>query len=190
MATIRALWDSNGELVSRDSPFFPLHRATFALPPYKGKWPPIWIAAHGPRMMRAAGRYADGWFPCTTRADEYGEQLAVVQAAASDAGRDPSAIVPALIRFSVTGRSRDEVDEVVESDIAKIFTLNFPGDAWARHGVEHPMGADFTGVQDLLPQLIDEQTALSYAAKVPRSLVEDRKSTRLNSSHLGISYAV
>jgi phthiodiolone/phenolphthiodiolone dimycocerosates ketoreductase len=173
MATIRALWDSNGELVSRDSPFFPLHRATFALPPYKGKWPPIWIAAHGPRMMRAAGRYADGWFPGTTRADEYGEQLSMVRAAASDADRDPSAIVPALIRFIVTGRSRSEVDEVVESDIAKIFTLNFPGDAWARHGVEHPMGADFTGVQDLLPQLIDEQTALSYAAKVPRSLVEE-----------------
>ena len=50
VATIRALWDSNGELVSRDSAFFPLHKATFALPPYKGKWPPIWIAAHGPRM--------------------------------------------------------------------------------------------------------------------------------------------
>jgi phthiodiolone/phenolphthiodiolone dimycocerosates ketoreductase len=37
VATIRALWDSNGELVNRDSPFFPLHNATFALPPYKGK---------------------------------------------------------------------------------------------------------------------------------------------------------
>jgi phthiodiolone/phenolphthiodiolone dimycocerosates ketoreductase len=124
-------------------------------------------------MMRAAGRYGDGWFPGTTRADEYGEQLAMVRAAASDAGRDPMAITPALIRFIVTGRSRDEVDEVVESDIAKIFTLNFPGDAWARHGVEHPMGAEFGGSQDLIPQLIDEQTALSYAAKVPRSLVEE-----------------
>ena len=29
VATIRALWDSNGELVSRDSPFFPLRNATF-----------------------------------------------------------------------------------------------------------------------------------------------------------------
>jgi phthiodiolone/phenolphthiodiolone dimycocerosates ketoreductase len=48
VATIRALWNSNGELVTRDSPFFPLHKATFALPPYKGKWPEIWIAAHGP----------------------------------------------------------------------------------------------------------------------------------------------
>ena len=173
VATIRALWNSDGELVTRDSPFFPLHKATFALPPYRGKWPPIWVAAHGPRMMRATGRYADGWFPGTTRATEYGEQLQIVRAAASDAGRDPMAITPALIRFIVTGRSRDEIDEVVESDIAKVFTLNSPAKDWARHGAQHPLGADFTGVQDLIPQTIDEQTALGYAAKAPRSLVEE-----------------
>ena len=173
VATIRALWNSKGELVTRDSPFFPLHNATFARPPYKGKWPQIWIAAHGPRTMRATGRYADGWFPGTTRATEYGEQLDIVRAAASDAGRDPMAITPALIRFIVTGRSRDEIDEVVDSDIAKVFTLNCSAKDWARHGAEHPMGTDFTGVQDLIPQTIDEQTALSYAGKAPRSLVRE-----------------
>jgi alkanesulfonate monooxygenase SsuD/methylene tetrahydromethanopterin reductase-like flavin-dependent oxidoreductase (luciferase family) len=112
VATIRALWNSNGDLVTRDSPFFPLHKATFALPPFKGKWPEIWIAAHGPRMMRATGRYADGWFPGTTRATEYGEQLEIVRTAASNAGRDPLAIAPALIRFIVTGRSHGEIDKV------------------------------------------------------------------------------
>ena len=173
VATIRALWNSNGELVTRDSPFFPLHKATFALPPYKGKWPEIWIAAHGPRMMRATGRYADGWFPGTTRATEYGEQLEIVRTAASDAGRDPMAITPALIRFIVTGRSRNEIDEVVDSEIAKVFTLNCPAKDWARHGAQHPMGKDFTGNQDLILQTIDEPTALSYAAKAPRSLVQE-----------------
>jgi phthiodiolone/phenolphthiodiolone dimycocerosates ketoreductase len=173
LATIRALWNSDGEPVTRDSPFFPLHKATFALPPYRGKWPPIWIAAHGPRMMRATGRYADGWFPGTTRATEYGEQLGIVRAAASDAGRDPMAITPALIRFIITGRSRDEINEVVDSDIAKVFTLLSPAKDWVRHGAQHPLGADFTGVQDFIPQEIDEQSALKYAAQAPRSLVEE-----------------
>jgi phthiodiolone/phenolphthiodiolone dimycocerosates ketoreductase len=59
LATIRTLWDSGGELVSRDSPHFPLHNPVFDLPPYRGKRPEIWIAAHGPRMLRATGRYAD-----------------------------------------------------------------------------------------------------------------------------------
>ena len=141
-------------------------------------------------MMRATGRYADGWFPGTTRATEYGEQLEIVRTAASDAGRDPMAITPALIRFIVTGRSHDEIDEVVDSDIAKVFTLNCPAKDWARHGAEHPLGADFTGVQDLIPQTIDEQTALSYAAKAPASLVQEllrsarptKSSTRSRSS--------
>ena len=63
VATIRALWNSGGALMSRESPYFPLRNAVFDLPPYRGKWPEIWIAAHGPRMLRATGRYADAWFP-------------------------------------------------------------------------------------------------------------------------------
>src|SRR5271168_547412 len=35
LATIRALWDSGGALVNRDSPFFPLHNAVFDLWPYR-----------------------------------------------------------------------------------------------------------------------------------------------------------
>src|ERR1700749_1761139 len=173
MATIRALWGSGGQLVNRESPYFPLHNATFALTPYKGKWPEIWIAAHGPRMIRAAGRYADGWFPGTTRASEYGQQLNDLRTAASDARRDPMAITPAGIRFILTGRSQGEIDEVVDSKLVRLFTLNSPATDWERHGAEHPMGPDFKGVQDLVPQLIDEQTALSFVSKVPRELVKE-----------------
>jgi phthiodiolone/phenolphthiodiolone dimycocerosates ketoreductase len=70
IATIRALWDSGGELVTRDSPYFPLHNAAFDLPPYRGKWPEIWIAA--PRSADAAGhrtlrqRLVPGFSPATT----------------------------------------------------------------------------------------------------------------------------
>ena len=35
------------------------------------------------------------------------------------------------------------------------------------------MGPDFKGVQDLIPQLIDEETALSYVSKAPRELIKD-----------------
>lgn len=39
IATIRALWNSGGELVSRESVYFPLHNAVFDLPAYRGTWP-------------------------------------------------------------------------------------------------------------------------------------------------------
>jgi phthiodiolone/phenolphthiodiolone dimycocerosates ketoreductase len=174
MATIRALWNSGGELVSRDSPFFPLRNAIFALPPYRGKWPEIWIAAHGPRMLRATGRYADAWFPgLITQPKDYAAGLEKVRSAASDAGRDPLSITPANWFFVVTGGSRDEVDEALGSTIMKACTLIVPAEAWARHGARHPLGDDFTGAQDIIPQTLDEQTVLSYTADVPISIAKE-----------------
>ena len=174
IATIRTLWDSAGELVSRDSPYFPLSNAVFDLPPYRGKWPEIWVAAHGPRMLRITGRYADAWVPfVVSRPSDYAGALEAVRAAASDAGRDPMSIIPAVVRTVVTGRNRDDVDEALDSVIIKASALAAPAGAWTRHGVEHPLGADFSGVQDLVPQTIDKQTALSYAEKVPASLMKE-----------------
>ena len=174
IATIRALWDSGGELVTRDSPFFPLHNAVFDLPPYRGKWPEIWIAAHGPRMLRATGRYADAWFPAIgIRAENYATGLEAVRSAASDARRDPMSITPACFLFVITGRSRDEVDEALNSVIIRAFALGIPAKDWARHGGNHPLGSDFAGGQDLIPQTLDEPTVVSYAEKVPASLIKE-----------------
>ncbi len=172
LATIRALWDSPGELVTRDSPFFPLHNAIFDLPPYRGKYPEIWVASHGPRMLRATGRYADGWFPVAHfQPQEYAAALEVVRAAASDAGRDPLSIVPASYVFVVTGRSRAEVDEALGSQFLRAFALILPATEWARHGGRHPFGDDFTGGQDLIPQTLDEETVVNATKDIPDSLL-------------------
>jgi phthiodiolone/phenolphthiodiolone dimycocerosates ketoreductase len=173
LATIRALWDSNGELVSRDSPYFPLRKAVFDLPPYKGRWPKIWVAAHAPRMLAACGRYADGWFPCYGRPKDYAEGLRAVRSAACDAGRDPMAITPAFLIGVITGRTRDDVEEALDCDAAKMYGLCTSAEAWARHGAAHPLGADFAGGQDIQPHGFDEQTALALTAQVPQSLVKE-----------------
>jgi phthiodiolone/phenolphthiodiolone dimycocerosates ketoreductase len=172
VATIRALWESDGQPITRDSEFFPLHNATFDLPPYKGKWPEIWIASHGPRMLRATGQYADGWFPgAIFHRPDYKACLDAVRTAASDVGRNPTAIRAANFLYVVTGRSRDEVDEALNSVPLKAFALLAPAAEWERHGGRHPMGDDFGGFQDIIPQVLDEQTVLSYGGAVPPSLV-------------------
>jgi phthiodiolone/phenolphthiodiolone dimycocerosates ketoreductase len=174
IATIRALWNSRGEPISRESPYFPLRNAVFDLPPYRGKWPEVWIAAKGPRMLRATGRYADAWFPgLVSGPKDYASGLEAVQTAASNAGRDPHSITPALSTFVVTGRSRDDVEQTLNSDAAKAFALIIPGQMWANHGLHHPLGHDFVGAQDLIPQTLDEQTVLSYTKNVPVSLLKD-----------------
>ena len=174
MATIRALWGSGGQLVNRDSPYFPLRNALFDLPPYRGKWPEIWIAAHGPRMLRAAGRYGDGYFPgFPHRPQDYAQRLEVVRAAASDAGRDPMSIIPAVWLPVVTARSRDDVDEARDSEIIKFWGLSASDEDFRRHGAQHPLGAGFSGAQDLLPFNMDEQTALSHVAQIPSALLRE-----------------
>jgi phthiodiolone/phenolphthiodiolone dimycocerosates ketoreductase len=174
LATIRALWNSRGELVTRDSDYFPLRDALFDLPPYRGKWPEIWVAAHGPRMLRATGRYADAWFPgFLSRPEQYAEGLKAVQTAASDAARDPRTIVAAGFLNIITGRTADAVEEALDSALVKTWALNASAEAWSRHGAEHPLGANFSGAQDNMPQKLDAQTALSLAEKTPPSLLKE-----------------
>jgi phthiodiolone/phenolphthiodiolone dimycocerosates ketoreductase len=82
-------------------------------------------------------------------------------------------IIPAILLFVITGRTRDDVAEALNSDIAKSFALNASAEVWARHGVAHPLGESFSGAQDLIPQILDEQTVLSYTAQVPASLMTE-----------------
>jgi len=174
LATIRLLWDSAGAPVSRESAFYPLREAVFDVPPCRGTRPEIWIAAHGPRMLRAAGKYADAWFPAFgDQPSEYAARLERIRTAASDAGRDPMAIIPAGLFPMLCGRTRADVEELVESVPVKALALLAPADVWARHGVEHPLGPTFAGLQDILPQTLDEATVLSYAEKTPAALVRE-----------------
>jgi phthiodiolone/phenolphthiodiolone dimycocerosates ketoreductase len=174
LATIRALWNSNGELVKRDSPFFPLRDAVFDLPPYRGKWPEIWIAAHGPRMLRATGRYGDAWFPAFPhQPEDYGQRLEIVRAAASDAGRDPGAVLPAVEFLVVTGPSRGAVDDALNSPVLKALALTASDKVFGHHGACHPLGQGFSGSQDLVPHAFNEQTALSYAGQVPPPVMRE-----------------
>jgi phthiodiolone/phenolphthiodiolone dimycocerosates ketoreductase len=65
-------------------------------------------------------------------------------------------ITPAAV-LGVTGWNRDDVDGPLDSLIVKMTALGVPAQAWARLGVEHLRGADFAGVQDLIPQAMDTQ---------------------------------
>jgi phthiodiolone/phenolphthiodiolone dimycocerosates ketoreductase len=172
--TIRALWDSGGKPVTRESEFFPLRDAMMTIPPYRGTRPEIWVGGHGPRMRRAVGRYGDAWFPgVTMEPSEYGEHLAGIRDVAADHGRDPQSIVAAKYFFVVTAHSAGLVEEILESPLVKSYALCAPAAYWARHGAEHPLGAEHTGVVDLVPQVIDEPTALDYARRTPTSLIRN-----------------
>ena len=72
----------------------------------------------------------------------------------------------------VTGRSRDEVDETLGSQLIRAFALNLPATEWARHGGRHFFGDDFTGGQDIIPQTLDEETVVAATKDIPDSLLK------------------
>jgi len=63
---------------------------------------PIWIAAAGPRMLRAAGRVADGVFIRAGRNEAVlRAAAAAVHAGAEEAGRDPASVALGLVLHTI-----------------------------------------------------------------------------------------
>jgi alkanesulfonate monooxygenase SsuD/methylene tetrahydromethanopterin reductase-like flavin-dependent oxidoreductase (luciferase family) len=81
----------------------------------------------GPRLLRLAGRYADGW-NTVWRLDptDYAGRAAAARAACESAGRDPSNFRLSIGLYSIVGRSEDEARAMFERGRA-----GFPGGAMA-----------------------------------------------------------
>ena len=83
------------------------------------------------------------------------------------------AIKPAMWLMTLAAGNQADLDEALDSEVIRAAALNAPDAFYARHGAQHPLGIGFTGAQDILPQDIDEQTALSHIKKIPTAVVRD-----------------
>jgi phthiodiolone/phenolphthiodiolone dimycocerosates ketoreductase len=152
---------------------FHLRGAVLDLPAPEGRTPEIWVGAHGPRTLRLAGQYGDGWCPFAVASpDAYAAQLEVVRAAARDAGRDPDAITPALIPLIVVAPTEEEAHAMFDAKGVRFFGLQAPDEVWGLFGLRHPFGEGFRGYIDLLPETYDRQTVDAAIAAVPREMLE------------------
>ncbi|MAG33835.1 MAG: LLM class flavin-dependent oxidoreductase, partial [Deltaproteobacteria bacterium] len=76
--------------------------------------PRVWVAAHGPRMLRLTGEYADGWLPAwKMTAEEYAQKRAVIARHAAAQGRPmPEA---GLLAPVVLGESRSQLLDRIDA---------------------------------------------------------------------------
>jgi phthiodiolone/phenolphthiodiolone dimycocerosates ketoreductase len=81
-------------------------------------------------------------------------------------------ITPAFWMPVIAGPSRAAVDAGLESTVVKAWALNGPAEFYNHHGAAHPMGADFTGMQDHVAFTMDERTIREKTAEVPLSVVK------------------
>jgi phthiodiolone/phenolphthiodiolone dimycocerosates ketoreductase len=154
---IRLLWESGGRPVDYDGRFWRLRDAVFRLPLFRGRPPRLFVAAHFPRMLRLAGRVADGWLPGQkVPAEEYGRRLAIIRDARAGAARGGD-FVPTQTLLVAIGESRARVlAAALRSPVVAAMALGAPAAAWAALGLRHPLGDDHVGFLDLVPTRIHQ----------------------------------
>ncbi len=168
---IRACLESQGP-ISFDGAFFKLDKAIMDLRPKVGNEPQIWVAAHGPRMLRLTGQFGDGWYPTLPMTPhEYETAFRQIQGHARRAGRNEGAIVAGWQAFTVIGRSEQHAREILESRPVRLVSLLAPAHIWQSVGLEHPFGSDFGGMIDFVPPYYSRKQLEDAMRKVEPELI-------------------
>lgn len=149
---IRLLWESK-DPVDFEGRFFKLRKAVIDLEPYEDELPPIWVGAHGPKMLAITGRYGDGWLPSyPMEPADYAERLSAVRKAADEAGRDPKLIVAGYQMYAVVADDHETSHRVLGSPLAGAMALVGAWWEWEKAGRKHPLGPSFEGLKDYVPE--------------------------------------
>jgi len=175
LTIIRKLWDSQGEPVSFDGATWRLRDALFATPLYKNRAPKIWVAAHAPRMLGLAGRFGDGWYPTQKMsADDYRQKLGMIRAAAAEAGRPVENFEAATQIVVAIGPGRKKtIEQFMKVKPVIALGLLMPGAAWKKHGLKHPLGDDFEGFADIIPNAVPPAAYAEAERSVTPELLSD-----------------
>ncbi|MGH2602234.1 MAG: LLM class flavin-dependent oxidoreductase, partial [Dehalococcoidia bacterium] len=147
---------------------FRLDRAHFDLKAPPGRAPRIWLGGSGPRMLRLAGTYGDGWYPTGSLSPErYQAKLGAIHEAARAAGRDPARIMPSFQATIVAAPSKADARDLLDHPMVRFLGLLVPASAWEARGHRHPFGQDFRGYVDMLPERYSEVEMRAAIAAVP-----------------------
>lgn len=171
---IRLCFDSDGPF-DYEGRHFSLSGAVMDLRPPAGRRPLIWLAAHQRRMLDLAGRFADGWYPTVPYTPAtYERALDEVRSSASAAGRDARDIVPGWQAFAVFGRTERAAARLLKTKGVRFTALLAPAYTWSEAGAEHPMGPEFRGLIDFIPQRYSRKEIDAAIDAVPVDLLADQ----------------
>ena len=173
LAVMRACLNSTGP-IDLDGDWFPLDRARLDLGPGPGGVPEIWVGGRGPRMLRLAGEFGDGWYPTDMAdPDRYGSSLATVREHARRAGRDATKILPAVELVLVLADSDNEARRALDDAGLKLLGLLLPASDWVRFGESHPLGENHRGFVDYDPFALDGDARRDALNTVPAELISE-----------------
>ncbi len=172
LRVIRLLW-TNDDPVDYDGPVFTLRDAVCGMGPLQpGKYPPIWVAAHGPRLCRVTGELADGWLPTNLPLKDYEQKWEQVKAGAKSAGRDPGELTAGMWSYTVVAEDHEAAHRIIEHPMVKAFVLALSAEFFEERGAEHPLGAGNHFI-DYVPARLGADEARAAMDKIPFNVAHD-----------------
>lgn len=171
LAVIRLLWQDGGP-VSFEGRFFRLQDAVLGLRPGPSGPPPIWLAAHGPRMLALAARYADGWLPTYMPVEDYRPRLAQLRDGVRAGGRDPARFTPGMYAAVVLADSHEAAHRLIQAPLLRALALIQPASAFEAAGAVHPLGSQASGIRDFIPSRLGRTEALELLDRIPAAVAE------------------
>ncbi len=126
LRVIRLLWKSSIEQPqNHKGRFFTLNRAYLQADQENRRFPPVYLAAFGPKMLRLTGEAADGWTPHCHTPKTYRNDLDRIEVSARRSGRRLDSFVPAYYTLASVSKNRAEADRNVLGP-AKYFLALIP----------------------------------------------------------------
>jgi phthiodiolone/phenolphthiodiolone dimycocerosates ketoreductase len=173
LKVIRLLWEADGP-VDFHGDFFNLDAAVLGLDPYEGTSPPIWVAAHGPRMLDITGRLGDGWLPTNITAEDYADKLTVIHQSGEKAGRDLSDFTPSMLAYVLCAPDEETLDRMCDQMLVRLLfaAVGLSPETWERHGSSSPFQGG-SGFHSYVPTKVTRAEAERVASHIVPGIVKD-----------------
>jgi probable F420-dependent oxidoreductase len=94
-------------------------------PPAQPGGPPLLVAGRSGAARRRAGRLGDGWLPYMLSPERFADGMAEVRRLAREGGRDPEALLPALVLFARVGDDGARTREEARAHLSRRYGMRF-----------------------------------------------------------------
>ncbi len=175
---IKLFLENPYQKINYDGNFWNLKDAILGIEPYfKEKTPPIWLGAHGPRMLQLTGELADGWLPIGLPLSDYRAKLKVVQESAKKNMRNLAQITPAIYFYTVLANDHNESHDIITTPLGRAWVLTAFDSIFAEEGCEHPLcnilGKEFINpLTDYIPIKLKREETIEAINKIPLNVIE------------------
>jgi len=175
---IKLFLENPYQKIDYEGTFWHLKDAVLGIEPYlKGRSPPIWLGAHGSRMLELTGELADGWLPISLPLSEYKTKLKVIFDSAKKNGRDPAQITPAIFFYSVLTNDHNESHDIMTTPLGRAWVLTAFDSMYTDEGCPHPLckileKESVNPLTDYIPIKLQRAETLEAIDSIPLNVIE------------------